>query len=162
MWLNLYATAWGFLVSVLNYSAWPSLLPAFQYCHLGQISLSSVLWFHLSFPSANFDLTTSYEVFSRWQIQFSESDEYSGKKTQHDICPNESCMSVLYTKEWSWRLCKLEWMQIFICWNMIHAHLFWYTLLLPREWCKEKCFCKHRPCQTSHCPHSQVLVCWFR
>lgn len=66
----------GILVSVLNYAAWPFLLPAFQYCHPGQISLSSVLWFHLSFPSANwFD-----KVFSRWQIQFSESDEYSRKK----------------------------------------------------------------------------------
>lgn len=64
----------GFLVSVLNYAAWPFLLPAFQYCHLGQISLSSVLWSHLSFPSANFDLTKyfpdgKYNFLSQMSIQ---------------------------------------------------------------------------------------------
>lgn len=88
----------GILVSVLNYAAWPFLLPAFQYCHPGQISLSSVLWFHLSFPSANwFD-----KVFSRWQIQFSESDEYSRKKKKKK---NQAW----YMPQWVLHVCLIYW-----------------------------------------------------
>lgn len=134
------------------------LLPAFQYCHLGQISLSSVLWFHLSFPSANFDLTKyfpdgKYNFLSQMSIQEKKYAWYMPQWVLH-VCL--ICLTV-----------KLDALQI---WVNADLHLlehdivspFLIYLILPREWCKEKCFCKHRLCQTSHCTHSWVLVCWFR
>lgn len=65
---------------------------ASQYCCLEQISLSSELWFHLPSSSANFDLPISHRVFSRWQIQLSESNEFSGKKKKKKRSPNSSCI----------------------------------------------------------------------
>lgn len=58
---------------------------ASQYCCLEQISLSSELWFHLPSSSANFDLPISHRVFSRWQIQLSESNEFSGGKKKKGV-----------------------------------------------------------------------------
>lgn len=154
--ITLICNSLGFLVSVLNYAAWPFLLPVFQYCHLGQISMSSVLWFHLSFPSANLDLL---KYFPDGKYNFLSHMNIQEKKS--------------YMPQWFLHVCLIYWrvnLEALQIWVNADLHLlqhdigssFLIILLLPKVWYKEKCFYKHRLCQTSHCTHSQVFVCWFR